>query len=143
MSQKEQEEGLKQLGELGIPCETDEFLVRITHGDLTATQLFLQAGMSIHTKNAKGFSLLMLAAKSGHAEVVKVLIERGASVDHTEPLEGKTALMLAAERGLTEIVEILLGNGANVDRKEKTFGYTALDYAASSGRTEAAQVLIE
>ena len=49
-----------------------------------------------------------------HIGVVKVLLDRGATVDATDG--GKwTALHIAASNGHTEVVKVLLGKGASID----------------------------
>ena len=54
---------------------------------------------------------LMLAAAKGEAEMVKILLEKGADANISDT-SGKTALELAEETGHTEIVHLLLDVGA-------------------------------
>jgi uncharacterized protein len=74
-----------------------------------------------------GFTALMIASQFGHAEVGKLLIERGAKLD-LQVTCGPTALLIASAQGNTEIVKILLENGANTELKTME-GKTAYDYA--------------
>jgi len=72
---------------------------------------------------------LMLAAQAGHSTMVKLLLDRGASVD-TPDKRGTTALMLAAQAGDEAIVQLLLDSDASVDTPNKR-GETALMLAAT------------
>ena len=51
----------------------------------------------------------MLAVSHGRADMVKMLLEAGASVN-TQDEDGSTALMCASEHGHTEIVKMLLAH---------------------------------
>ncbi|XP_068728378.1 transient receptor potential cation channel subfamily A member 1-like [Montipora capricornis] len=66
---------------------------------------------------AQGWTPLHLAAMNNHADVVKYLLEKGASVDPRDK-QRRTPLFLAAERGGTEAVKILISSGANVRAKD-------------------------
>ena len=61
---------------------------------------------------------LMEAAFTGHAEVARVLIRAGASVNAASKF-GNTALTRAANRGFVDAVELLLKNGADVRARNK------------------------
>ena len=80
-------------------------------GSLGAVEAFLDAGLGVD-EAASGKTLLALAAENGHAEIVELLLGRGASVDLGET----TPLMLAAERGYPTIVALLLAAGADRSR---------------------------
>ena len=54
---------------------------------------------------------LLMAARAGNNEVVRLLVERHAEVNAADNLQ-HTALYYAGERGFTEIVELLLSAGA-------------------------------
>ena len=51
---------------------------------------------------------------SGHLEVVKLLLEKGARVNQRTHFYRRTALMYAARKGHLQIVQKLVENGANV-----------------------------
>jgi ankyrin repeat protein len=77
-----------------------------------------------------GTSPLMMASTRSNIsnqEVVKVLLEKGATVDWTDSM-GITALMKAAETNNTEIVKLLVKAGANKDIRDAD-GATAYNYA--------------
>ncbi|KAA0166988.1 hypothetical protein FNF28_02911 [Cafeteria roenbergensis] len=61
-----------------------------------------------------GKAPLIRASKNGHVGIVRMLLDRGASVDATDD-HGRTALMWASCCGRVEIVRMLLDRGASVD----------------------------
>ncbi|KPP73849.1 serine/threonine-protein phosphatase 6 regulatory ankyrin repeat subunit A-like, partial [Scleropages formosus] len=95
--------------------------------------------MSAHSK-AKGSSPLHLAAAGGHKEVVKILLEAGASTTE-EDLDGMTAIHLAAKNGHTHLLEVLKGRISFKISSAKT-GLTALHIAASFGQEDFAHELL-
>ncbi|XP_018587449.2 transient receptor potential cation channel, subfamily N, member 1 isoform X2 [Scleropages formosus] len=95
--------------------------------------------MSAHSK-AKGSSPLHLAAAGGHKEVVKILLEAGASTTE-EDLDGMTAIHLAAKNGHTHLLEVLKGHISFKISSAKT-GLTALHIAASFGQEDFAHELL-
>ena len=84
-------------------------------------------------------TLLMLAALIGHEAMVRMLLQRGASVDLQDPI-GTTALMAAALHGHTTIVQALLEAKADASL-QGTNGKTALMMAEHFKHTAAAQLL--
>ncbi len=61
-----------------------------------------------------GMTALFLAARNGHLEIVRMLVEQGgAAVDAAMTDHGFTALMLASAAGELETVRLLLLLGAN------------------------------
>jgi hypothetical protein len=73
-----------------------------------------------------GQTALMWAARRGRTDVVKLLLDNGATVD-VQNEHGQTALMCAAEN-YPEIVELLLNSGANPDIKDN-YRHTFFAYA--------------
>lgn len=61
---------------------------------------------------------LITAAREGHLDAVKLLVERGANVNARQRW-GQTALMFAAREGHSSIVSYLLQNGAKVRIRDK------------------------
>ena len=88
-----------------------------------------------------GRTALTVAAKAGHIDIVKILLERGASVDIEDEL-GLTPLFYAAEQGHTEIVKNLLSRGAQVDRYYLILRQTALTAATRNGHTEVVELCL-
>lgn len=65
---------------------------------------------------------MYLATRKGHKHIVKLLLERGASIDKTGPgnVLG-SALMVACAEGHTAIVKLLLSRGASLEVEGSRF----------------------
>jgi ankyrin repeat protein len=82
---------------------------------------------------------LLVAALTGHKDVVKVLLDNGAEVD-TRADDGRTPLMLAAAKGDADMVAALLAVGAEPTLVDKS-GATAAALAAAKGYNDLANRL--
>ncbi|KJE98213.1 hypothetical protein CAOG_08211 [Capsaspora owczarzaki ATCC 30864] len=105
------------------------------------TWLLLQAGASVHTADARGWTALAYAAASNDSERISMLIEAGAEVN-SAALDGKTALMIAASRGFAAAVSTLCHVGARVDLCDNS-GDTALLAATSNRPGATVAVLVQ
>ena len=104
---------------------------------------------------------MMAAARTGNAEIVRLLIEHGADVKAKGEAYGETALVWAAQENHAEAAEVLIAHGADVDartnpleRSKDRFGlegvltilphgnWTPLMYAARQGSRETARTLV-
>ena len=94
----------------------------------------LKTGVSPNAVDAHGRSGLHMAAGNGHTEVVKLLVEKGATVG-LENAEGSTPLHWACLNGHVKIVEYLLDKGAKLSSCNKS-GRTPFDEAISMNRKE-------
>ena len=65
-------------------------------------------GAQANAVYGEGETALMLAARSGSVESVKLLLEAGADVNAAEKFRGQTALMLAAAENHAPVVKALL-----------------------------------
>ena len=92
------------------------------------------------------YTALMAAARNGHENIVKTLVEKGAKVD-VKGNEGMSALIMAAQYGHYEIVKFLIPRVANINDKatvvtvkkgkstESGNAYTALHWATNGNYT--------
>jgi uncharacterized protein len=107
----------------------------------TATSLSIQSSFTLNTTyEYGGESLLHLAVKSGHISMIKLLIERGASVNIQDE-SGNTALHYAAANGKKDAVKFLLEKSADpsiVNTKEQK----AIDYANIKGFNEITALIL-
>jgi len=109
----------------------------------------------INVKSKEGYSLLHLAAERGNAEIVRLLIEKGAIIDIKHPY-GVTPLHLAVccgygiigldciskkIRNYENVTKLLISNGADVNAKDKE-GNSPLYYIAMNGNCKIAELLI-
>jgi ankyrin repeat protein len=72
--------------------EPGALLAAARHGRLDAVELCLALGLPINGRDAQGLTALHHAARSGHLEVVRELVARGASVVVRDPIYDGTAL---------------------------------------------------
>lgn len=86
-----------------------------------------------------GMSVLALAAMSGSADIIRLLLDHGADVN-SEDKYGQTPLIVAAWYGEVESVQILLTNAANIKSRDNS-GNTALMWAVEEGNLDVAEVL--
>jgi len=115
----------------------DELLGAATRGDVKIVGDFLSKGLDPNTADPTGNTLLMIASREGHFELVKMLVSRKASVVARSP-HGDTALMFASLKGRMPIVEFLVEHGAQLSQP----GWTPVHYAAFEGRSEVLKFLI-
>jgi len=85
---------------------------------------FLDNGVAADWKNKDQESLLGIASAYGHDQIVRRLLERGASINAQDD-EGFTPLMNACQNRHVEVVRILLQKKADKSLKNR-YGETAL-----------------
>lgn len=86
-------------------------------------------------------TLLMTAASSGNLEIVKLLVERKASVNRAD-VYGSTALVKVALHGHADVAAFLLDSHADVNARGAE-NWTALHYAALWDHVALAKLLLE
>jgi ankyrin repeat protein len=93
-------------------------------GDLNGVRALLDQGVDVNAKNSiLGDTALIKAAEYDHADVLRLLLARGADIN-AQGFYG-TALTASAQLGHAEIVRILIDKGANVNKGDNK-GKTAL-----------------
>jgi hypothetical protein len=97
----------------------------------------------VNGKDEHGRSMFWLAVLGGHADLLEVLANAGASVDE-EAADGATALFAACAAGNRAVVETLLELGCNPERaKRGPDGGTALYVACQRGEIGCVEALLE
>src|SRR5215467_13764593 len=108
-------------------------------GDAVKSRMLIEHGADINVRTQQGRTALMAAAKrNGNADLVRVLIEKGADVK----APGDTTLIPAAQSGDVEIMRLLIESGADVNCISPRLGETPLMYAAASDNVEAVRLLL-
>jgi uncharacterized protein len=113
-------------------------------GDAHAVSALLQKDRALaNVTGDGGWAPLHLAAKGGHANVAKLLLEHGANVHlrANNRLESRP-LHTAAASGQAKVAEVLLDHKANVNSSQRG-GVTALHLAAENGDLELVRLLVE
>ncbi len=121
----------------------DAFFDAASNGDIRTVELFLARGGNVNAikqNTYAGETALQLASASGHIEVVRLLLSKGARVDHKQ-LSGATALLLASQQGNVEIMRLLLNKGANVNAR-RFDNETALRLASQKGNLAIMRLLL-
>ena len=129
----------------GSPVQQDEqasLLAAVAEEQPDLVRRLLEQGADPESRGPDGYTVLMVATKKGHGEIVEILLAHGADPNAQEARYGGTALMLAAESGNLEIVRALLDVGADVNARAEE-GMTALLLTMESGSLEVFRLRLE
>ncbi|MGY5125471.1 ankyrin repeat domain-containing protein [Streptomyces nigrescens] len=126
---------------------TPQLISAIYADEADKVEALLRQGASPSAPDADGETPLYLAAVSGQSDIVRLLLEAGASPDtesRGQPGSEGLPLCAAACWGHEEVVRALLAHGADPDlREDDGTTYTPLMWAASNGHHRTAQLLLE
>jgi ankyrin repeat protein len=111
-------------------------MMAVLKGQETLAAQLIEKGADV---NKTGWTPLHYAATSGHAGLIRLLLENHAFVDPQSP-NGTTPLMMAAQYGSTAAVRLLLEEGAQPLQKN-SLGLTAFDFARRANRPDALVLL--
>lgn len=112
-------------------------------GHIDVARLLLDSGANVdglHSDNDNVDDALVVSSSSGNAEMVQLLLERGAV------RASGLALKVAAEHGHAECVRLLLENGVYPDwryRDDEKWRKTPLMEASEKGHVECVRVLLD
>ena len=117
----------------------DQLLRAAELGDAKGVERLLDRGLDPNTADPKGHTLLMIAARNGHRDLVWALVRRKASATKRSE-HGDTALMMASLRGDREIARMLIEfGGAEVNHS----GWAPIHYAAFQNQAELIRYLLQ
>ncbi|MCA9718450.1 MAG: ankyrin repeat domain-containing protein [Myxococcales bacterium] len=125
------------------PLRTISLLhIAVARGDLEAIAAQLDRGVSPELRGRDGLTPVHWAcAAERWQEVLRLLLERGASVD-ARSLQGATPLMNAIQARSLEEARFLLGHGADPRAADRR-GFTSTHRAAEMGYLEFLELLLE
>ena len=107
-------------------------------------KLLVAAGVDFNYQDDQGETALHVAARFGHTECAKTLLQgngdQKANTELTEKSFGWTPLFTACVDGQLGIVELLISAGADLERLDGS-GWTAKEHAALRGHIEIANAL--
>ena len=118
------------------------YLKLVIDGDLEGVKFALKhCPADVNTFNNQMRSLIWLAATTGNAAMVELLVESGADVNAKDEND-LTPLHAALISGHEHVARMLLANGADGDAK-LVVGWTPLHLAALKGYASVAEALLE
>ncbi|TRZ49354.1 ankyrin repeat domain-containing protein [bacterium] len=94
----------------GGPLDFSPLMWASNEGNISLLGLLLNRGADPNLRNRRGSSALLLAAITGHLDVVRLLLDSGADLHFKT--QGVSALSAAAAEGHLEVVRLLLERGA-------------------------------
>ncbi|XP_031602190.2 diacylglycerol kinase iota isoform X3 [Oreochromis aureus] len=104
----------------GAPLTSDEqaLLTAASSGDLSTLLQCVDRGVSLLVRDSGGCSALHLAAQSGHADLVRYILQQGSKVllDLTDTERGDTALHKAASGKQHAVCRLLVEAGASLEK---------------------------
>lgn len=112
------------------PKELDSLLIDAAMiGDLDKVLRFISIGANVNAKNQDDENPLMKAAKIGHVDISKVLLENGADAINIQSNGRLTPLIVASDYGHIEVVKVLLASGVDPNF-QNSGGRSALHFAS-------------
>ncbi|XP_078687681.1 uncharacterized protein LOC144919905 [Branchiostoma floridae x Branchiostoma belcheri] len=126
----------------------EALLYAAERGCIQGVKAALKAGADIDYAGAQDgheitdATALYIASFLGHADVVRLLIRKGASLTKRSIGKSNSPLLIAAAKGYTEVVELLVRHGATLDTRD-AYQRTPLMVACSYKQVDIARRLIE
>merc|ERR1719382_2071853 len=108
-------------------------------GKISAVESYLAAGNDIESKDSKGITMMAYAVGANRTNVVKLLMDKKASIAAVDT-SGGSALHYAAAYGRKDLADYLCKSGAEVNKKT-TAGQTPLALAVKNKRTATIDLL--
>lgn len=97
--------GSKENDELVAKSDKTTAFIRASRSGFTAiTKIFLKRTGQINTNSTAKYTDLMVASMNGHADIVRLLLEKGANRDLKDN-EGKTAMDLAGDPDVKNLLQ--------------------------------------
>lgn len=90
----------------------DQLFAAARTGDLPAAKKLIESGVDVNSKGPYDQTAIFFAADRGHAEMVRLLVDKGANVNHKDSFYQMTALTRASMKKRYEVMKLLLDRGA-------------------------------
>jgi len=132
----------KKLLDRGIPFTSDCFATYIAKNKIEVFNEFLEAGMSVNSRDDMGVPMLNIACRNDNFEFVEMLLDLGAELDASSDDRGYTAVMDAVWRGNEKITKFLIEKGADLNTISKE-GQSNLVLAVGADRLNIVKLLAE
>ena len=137
-------DAVRELQRLGLEFTVEAFLKTVQDGHQSLVDLFVRAGINIHSRDELGNPAFIIALKNGYTVIANILLTAGADPNARDK-QGFTPLLLAcgkATKGYKEIARKLIRLGADVNASDP-LGWTPLLLALSAGTVEVIELLLE
>lgn len=131
----------KQLGNNPNSKEITPIELAAICGHSDVVKIYLEAGLNINDRYYYDETLLLIACKHGHEDLIRYLISFENTDVNLVNRNHSTPLREACEKGYLNIASILLDAGADVNISN-LFGATPLIDAAENGHTEILRILL-
>lgn len=116
----------------------------VKNGHVDAVRLLLAHNAPLNGFNDDKHTPLMLAAKSGNAEMCALLMDAGANSTYVDPAYGRAAIHLAVEGGFADACRALVEHGADIHLLTTGgIATTPLHLAARKGDAGLVKTLLE
>ncbi|MDR1109048.1 MAG: ankyrin repeat domain-containing protein [Spirochaetaceae bacterium] len=126
----------------GVPVSRESLEHCIEERNYEAVSCFIEAGFAPDSRDKAGVPLLILAARVGDRNIVRLLLQAGASVNLQAEDRGSTALIDSAAGKNIDIMRLLLDAGADVNLKSKD-GQSALILAVGLNDEVSVEMLLK
>lgn len=126
----------------GIPFTSDCFATYIAKNKIEVVNEFLEAGMSVNSRDDMGVPMLNIACRNDNFEFVEMIFDLGAELNAVSDDRGYTAVMDAVWRGNEKITKYLIEKGADLNTINKE-GQTNLILAVGANRENIVKLLAE
>ncbi|MBN1404208.1 MAG: ankyrin repeat domain-containing protein [Opitutales bacterium] len=110
-------------------------------GETDTLASMLYSGLAVNLEDARGNTLLMLAAYHGNLDTARLLLENGADPERKNA-RGQTPLAGVAFKGHVEMARLLIEYGANASTPCRG-GQTPIQFAALFGHRDMCELLLE
>lgn len=129
--------------ELGQPkaYEPITIIEAAKSGGIAEARAAFLRGESINSRDNRGASALLIAARTDNIAVLRFLLENDANPNLVEKSTGRTALIAASELGNGNMVRLLLERKADVNHQDRQ-GEAPLMKAARTGSADVVKTLI-
>jgi uncharacterized protein (TIGR02118 family) len=124
-------------------------MAAVARGDTDAVRQLIAGGDDVDARAPRlnnfndGHTPLLVAARDGHIEIARLLLDAGADVNATEPVFGAVPLHKAVYNGHAELTRMIAAEpGVRLDYQGATNGYTPLHDALWHGYEDCGQELI-
>ncbi|KAI4867029.1 glycerophosphodiester phosphodiesterase GDE1 [Hypoxylon rubiginosum] len=133
-------------GRESVPKSSDKLATATKSNYVETVRELVAAGVDINGQDEKGETALHNAARFGHTECAKILLEGSAeqkiNLELTEKLFAWTPLHISAVDGHLPVAQLLVKAGADAGKTD-SFGWTPQEHAALRGHLEIAKLLAE